>query len=139
MPFDKTAAIETIMTRDLITLHPKDTLSEVKEVFQSHTIHHIPVVEEDKMLGIVSKTDLDYYERHYDHLSYGKMLEEGQLRLYKLEDVMTKGLATLTPKSPISDALELLKENIFHAIPIEQEGKLVGIVTPHDIICALAD
>ena len=52
---------------------------------------------------------------------------------------MTKGLATLSPDALLSEALELFKENIFHAIPILDDGDLVGIITPHDIICALSE
>jgi len=51
---------------------------------------------------------------------------------------MTKGLATLESSSRINVALEVFKENIFHAIPVVDEDKLVGIVTTHDIITHLA-
>jgi len=137
MSLDISARVDTIMSKDLITLHPGESLNAVKAIFANHNIHHIPIKKGEKMVGIVTKTDLNYYERHYDHLPYGEMLERGQLDIYKLEDVMTKGLATLSPDAPISEALELLKENVFHAIPIEEDGRLVGIVTPHDVICAI--
>ncbi len=139
MGLDISQKVETIMTTNLITLKPSDTLSDVKEIFSIHNIHHIPIKDDDKIVGIVSKSDLEYHERHYDHLSYGDMLEQGQLDIYKLEDVMTRGLAILPPEAPISEALELFKENIFHAIPIEKDDRLVGIVTPHDVISALAE
>ena len=137
MLLDISAPVDTIMSKDLITLNPGDTLNEVKAVFANHSIHHIPIKQGEEMVGIVTKNDLNYYERHYDHLPYGEVLERGQLDIYKLEDVMTKGLAILPPDAPISAALELLKENVFHAIPIVEDGHLVGIVTPHDVICAL--
>ena len=138
MGLDISQKVETIMTENLITLGPRHTLSDVKKIFAVHNIHHIPVKVGEKIVGMVSKSDLDYHERHYDHIPYGEMLEQGQLDLYKLEDVMTKGLAILPPDAPISDALELFKENIFHAIPIEKDDTLIGIVTPHDVISALA-
>lgn len=51
---------------------------------------------------------------------------------------MTKGIATMSSNERINIALEIFKENIFHAIPIVDEGKLVGIITTHDIIVNLA-
>ncbi len=127
------------MTTKLVTLHPKDTLMDVKKVFESHSLHHIPIVEYRKLVGIVSKGDLEYYERHYDNVPYGDILEKGRLNAYDVGEVMTKGLATLGPEASIAEALELLKENVFHAIPIIEDDELVGIVTTHDIICALAE
>ena len=139
MALDINEKVSSIMTTNLVTLHPKDTLNEVKEIFANHAIHHIPIVEFKRIVGIVSKADLQYYERHYDNVPYGDLLEKGRLSAYAIGDVMTKGLATLSPDDSISDALELFKENIFHAIPIEVESELVGILTTHDIICALAE
>ena len=139
MTMDTKDAVSTIMTTNIITLQPRDTLTQVKEVLTNHAIHHVPIVDEGRVVGIVSKSDLEYYERHYDHLSYGEMLEKGQLDTYKCEDVMTRGLATLPPNAAISEALDMLKENVFHSVLILDNETLVGMVTPHDIICALAD
>lgn len=138
MTLDISAPIESIMSSKLVTLHPSDTLFDAKKTFETHAFHHIPIVKFREVVGIVSKSDLEYHERHYDTLSYGEKLEKERLATYSLEEVMTKGLATLPPDAPISEALELFKENIFHAVPVVKNGELQGIVTTHDVICALA-
>jgi acetoin utilization protein AcuB len=51
---------------------------------------------------------------------------------------MTKGLATLSPDDRIDIAIEVFRENILHAIPVVENDELVGLITTHDIIEALA-
>ncbi len=125
------------MTRDLITLHPKDTMLDVKRIFDKNRIHHLPVVEYKKIVGIISKTDLLQYERGYQNVPYKEVFEESRLKAYNVGDVMTKGLAKLAPDERIEVALEVFKENLFHAIPIVEGEDLVGLLTTHDVICAL--
>ncbi len=139
MPLDINDPVDTIMSSELVTLHPSDTLREVKKTFDTHSFHHIPIVKFRDVVGIVSKSDLEYYHRHYEDLPYGEKLEEDRLATYTVEEIMTTGLATLSPKAPIKEALELFKENVFHAIPVVENGALMGIVTTHDVICALTD
>ena len=130
--------VSTIMTRDLITIHPKDTLLEVKEIFDSNRIHHLPVVEFKKIVGIISKTDLLHYERGYENVPYKDVFETSRLKAYTVGEVMVTGMAKLGPDDRISVALEVFKENLFHAIPIVEDGDLVGLLTTYDIINALS-
>lgn len=130
--------VSSIMSKELITVHPKDTLLDVKAIFDNHRIHHIPVVEYKKLVGMISKTDLLHYQRNYSQVPYKDVFEESRLKAYKVGEVMTKGLATLSPDDRIDVAIEVFRENILHAIPVTLDGELVGLITTHDIIEALA-
>ena len=130
--------VSTIMSKDLITVHPKDTLLDVKELFDKHRIHHLPVVEFKKIVGIISKVDLMHYQRNYDHVPYKDVFEDSRLKAYKVGEVMTTGMATLSPDDRIDVAIEVFRENILHAIPVVENDGLVGLLTTHDIIEALA-
>jgi acetoin utilization protein AcuB len=66
-------------------------------------------------------------------------IENGQLDLYTAEDVMTTKLATLESTDRINVAIEIFAENLFHAIPIVDDGALVGILTTLDVIKALKE
>jgi acetoin utilization protein AcuB len=129
--------VSTIMTSKLITVNPEDKLESVKELFDKHRIHHIPVVRYQEIVGIISKTDLLYFLRGLTNNSYEKVLNDVRLKNYNAEDIMTKGIAKISSTDRIAVALEIFKENIFHAIPIVDNGNLVGIVTTYDIIKAL--
>ncbi|MBK8501865.1 MAG: CBS domain-containing protein [Saprospiraceae bacterium] len=130
--------VSSLMSKNLITVHPKDTLMDVKAIFDKNRIHHIPVVEFKKLVGLISKTDLLHYQRNYEQIPYRDVFEESRLKAYKVGDVMTKGLATLSPEDRIDIAIEVFRENILHAIPVVENGELVGLITTHDIIEALA-
>lgn len=133
------APVKTLMTTKLITVTPDDKLTLVKEIFEKNKIHHIPVVRYKEMVGLISKTDFVYFLRGFNRNEEDKFVNEARLRAYKAEDIMTKGLAKLSPNERINVALEIFLENRFHAVPVvEENGELAGIVTTFDIIKALA-
>ncbi|MCS6928256.1 MAG: CBS domain-containing protein [Saprospiraceae bacterium] len=116
--------IDTIMSTQLITLTPDDTLGKARELLMTKRIHHLPVVEGKKLVGMITSWDL---------FKLGKSAEEYQG--LKVREVMTTKLATLEPYQHIGAAAEVLMEHLFHAIPIVNEsGELVGIVTSYDIL-----
>jgi acetoin utilization protein AcuB len=131
------APIKTIMTTDLITVNPGDKLTAVKEIFDEHNIHHIPVVRFREMVGIISKTDFKYFLRGFSRNEEDRFVNYARLRAYTAEDIMTTGLAKLGSEDRINVALELFMVNRFHAIPVVNENELVGILTTFDIIKAL--
>lgn len=136
---DLHAPVSSIMSTKLITVSPEDRLAHVNEIFENNRIHHLPVVRFTNLVGMISKTDLRYFLRGAQLSEYDKILETSRLNAYKAQDIMTSGLATLEPNDKINVALEIFKENLFHAIPIIKDGALVGILTTHDIIKALSD
>lgn len=133
------APISSIMTKNLITVTPEDKLTTIKEIFEKHNIHHIPVVRYKSIVGIVSKTDFLYFLRGFSHNDEDKFVNDARLRAYRAEDIMTKGMAKLESSERINVALEVFKVNRFHAIPVVDNDELVGIITTFDIIRALAD
>lgn len=133
------APVSTIMTTDLLTVNPEDTLLMVKEKFDQKRIHHLPVVRFKEIVGIISKTDLLYFLKGMSPDPYHKVQNEVRLRNYKAKDIMTTGLAKLETTDRINVASEVFKENLFHAIPVLENGDLVGIITTYDIIKKLAE
>lgn len=134
------APVKTLMSTNLITVNPEDKLIRLKEIFEKNKLHHIPVVNYKQIVGIVSKTDFVHFLRGFSRSEEDRFVNEARLRAYKAEDIMTTGLAKLTPNQRINVALEIFLENRFHAIPVvdEKSGELAGIVTTFDIIRALA-
>ncbi len=133
--------VSDLMTTSLVSVGPDDSISVVQGVFESYKIHHVPVVEGDKLVGMISKNDL----YHFMSNVCKEEAPEGKNPLKELHEVpvkkiMTSGLARLEPGDRIDVALELFKINRFHAIPVTKEDRtLVGILTTHDLIKALAE
>jgi acetoin utilization protein AcuB len=133
------APVKSIMTSKLVTVNPADKLTVVKEIFDQNPIHHIPVVRFKELVGIISKTDFMHFLRGFSRNEEDRFVNYARLRAYTAEDIMTKGLAILSPDERINVALEVFLTNRFHAIPVVEEGDLVGIITTFDVIKALAD
>ena len=130
--------ISTVMSTDLITVGPEDPLKKVADIFSRRRIHHLPVVEEGKLVGMVSKSDFLFFKRGFNDEKREEKWDLFRLKSHRVKDIMTRGLAKMEPEDRINVALEVFKENLFHAIPIVTDGQLVGIVSTLDIINRLA-
>ncbi|KXK38361.1 MAG: CBS domain-containing protein [Saprospiraceae bacterium] len=130
--------ISTIMTPNPIAVGVNDPLSVVDKLFREHKIHHLPVVVEGKLAGMVSKSDYLFFRRGFTTDETEKIEEEVRMNNYTVGDIMTSKLAKLEPTDKINVALEVFRENIFHALPVVDGDRLVGIVTTFDIIDGLA-
>ncbi|MBL7816546.1 MAG: CBS domain-containing protein [Saprospiraceae bacterium] len=131
-----TAPVSDIMTKNLIVATPNMTLDKVKEIFDTHNFHHIPVVEEGRLRGILSKVDL-YRVSHCLDLFHSKKNEEYNDQLFKsllAEEVMSASTTVLSPNDTISYAAKLFNTNQFHSLPVVADEKLVGMVTTYDLI-----
>ncbi|TNE59282.1 MAG: CBS domain-containing protein [Bacteroidetes bacterium] len=129
------APVSKIMVTDLVTVNPEDSLLKVKQIFEQHTFHHLPVVRFKKIVGIISKTDFEHYT---GGLRVGVETDHTEmLGSSKAEDIMTKGVGKLEPDDRINVALEIFSKNWFHALPVVENDILVGIVTTQDVIKAI--
>jgi len=135
---DLSAPISTIMTKNLITVSENDPLTKIEEIFNEFKIHHIPVVDKGKLIGMVSKSDYLFFKRGYSNEQRDR-LDSKRLKSKHVKDIMTQGLAKLAPNDKIAIALEVFKENLFHGIPIVEDEAIVGIVTTLDIIKHLSE
>jgi acetoin utilization protein AcuB len=133
------APVKTIMSTELLTVNPADKLTLVKEIFDEHNIHHLPVVRFKELVGIISKSDFLHFLRGFSPNDEDRFVNYARLRAFSAEDIMTKGLAKLDPDDRINVALEIFLVNRFHAIPVVKNEELVGIVTTYDIIKTLAN
>ena len=131
--------VKDIMTTKLITVGPHDKLETVKAIFEQNNIHHVPVVRYKEILGMISKSDFLYFLRGFSGSDEDRFIDNARLRVYNAEDIMTTGLAKISPNDRISVALEIFLQNRFHAVPIVENEDLVGMVTTLDILRKLAE
>ena len=116
--------VKTHMTRDLITLGPENTLAEARDILISKHIHHIPIVEGRKLVGMITSWDM---------FKLGLSAED--FKGMKIKEVMTTKVATLDPEQHLGAVAEVLTKHLFHAVPIVNDlGELEGIVTSTDLI-----
>lgn len=125
--------ISQIMSKELVTLTPDQSLYEAERLFKKHHIRHIPVVEGDKLIGIVSYSDLL-------RISFADMTDGEEevtsvvYDMYTIPQIMAKTPLTVTADTSIKEVAEILAAQSFHSIPVVDNGKLVGLVTTTDLI-----
>jgi acetoin utilization protein AcuB len=124
------------MTREVITVSPKDSVRDANRILQENRIHHLPVVEAGEIVGIVSDTDSRKWVLREEHVN-----ESGRVsrRTGTVGEIMTRDVITVNPWDTIEDALLILHGKRFGALPVVEGRKLVGIITKADILAAFID
>jgi CBS domain-containing protein len=128
--------VSEIMTRSLITVEPNTILDKVNELFLQHDFHHLPVVENDKFVGIISRTDIDRVSSNIDlfQTKENELVNEKIFKSLIASEVMSANAVVLAPDDFLSYAATLFAENKYHALPVVEGDKLVGLVTTFDLI-----
>jgi CBS domain-containing protein len=135
MSIPQNIPVSTIMSTQLVILNTTDSLEKAEHLFKKHKIRHIPVIEgQKKIVGMLSLTDLlrisfadGAYEDEDD-------IESVVYEMFTLSQVMAKKIKSVSPQTSIKEVAELLAAREFHAVPVVEQGDLVGIVTTTDLI-----
>ncbi len=127
--------IGDVMTKEVVTVRADQTLREVLGLSQRHRIRNIPVVEGDKVVGIVTDRDV---KRATPSLLSGVVQEDYDRVLTgtTVAQVMTRNPYTVTPSMDLKDAVKVLIDRKYGALPVVESGKLVGIVSAIDLLRA---
>ncbi|WP_299623059.1 CBS domain-containing protein [uncultured Tenacibaculum sp.] len=130
----KRTPVSKIMSTNLVTLSSIDDLTTAEELFKTHEIRHIPVVQGEEIIGMLSHTDLL-------RVSYAETVQEYETEvdivlnsIFTIEQVMTKNVVTVNASDTIKEVAEVLSTREFHALPVIENNVLVGIVTTTDLI-----
>ncbi len=131
--------VSTIMTKNVVKLNLSDDLTKAEMLFKKHHIRHIPVVYSNKIVGMLSYTDLL-------RISFADAIDDEEdvvdttvYNMFTVEQVMAKKLVAISPDTTIKEAAEILAKKEFHALPVCEGELLVGIVTTTDLIKYLID
>ena len=125
--------VEDVMQTAVITITPKTTLPEAMRLVSHRGIRHLPVVEDDRLLGIVSDRDLKRAMA-----SPATSLESHELRYLldtlTVDEIMTRAVVTVGRTFPIEGAARLMLTEKISALPVTERGRLIGIVTETDVL-----
>lgn len=125
------------MSKDLVTVHVDDNLWMVKQLFEESGFHHLIVVGEDKLIGIIS--DRDYLKAISPRIDTVTETAKDVETLNKtVQQIMTSNVITLTPDTDVYDAIDIFNNHKISCIPIVDDDKPVGIVSWRDILRVVA-
>ena len=126
--------IADIMSTNLITVTCDNSLKDVELLMQKYHIRHIPVLNDDKLHGILSLTDLQRISFANAYNSEEKDVDYIIYDLLTLEQVMIKNPITIDKTDTVKTAGTILTKHEFHALPVVNGDKLIGIVTSTDLL-----
>lgn len=128
-------SIRTIMTTDLVTVNPQDSVKSIKALFNKNDFHHLLVVDNrNGLVGIISKIDFYQFTQTLTLQTTGKTWSKHQYETVTARDIMTESPFVLDPDDTIGLAADLFLANQFHALPVVEVDELVGILTTHDLL-----
>ncbi len=130
--------VSTIMTKNVVKLNLSDDLTKAEMLFKKHHIRHIPVVYSNKIVGMLSYTDLLRIS-FADAIDDENDVDTTVYNMFTVEQVMAKKLVSIAPDATIKEAAQILATKEFHALPVCEGDLLVGIITTTDLIKYLID
>lgn len=115
--------VRAIMTKDPVVANQNQTIDEVSKIMMDSQLQQLPVVENGKLVGMVTAYDM------------WKATREGQASDMKVQDVMTTKVVRITPKDKVGTAAELFADKRFKTLPVVNlDNELKGVVTAFDVI-----
>ena len=131
--------ISHLMSRNVVTVHHGDPISKVRSLVREHGVHHIPVVNGDQLIGIITWSDILRVSFGDTFGTDERAVDATLDHTLTLEQVMKKHPVTLSEPGTVREAAEILAKSDFHSLPIVNGSKLVGIVTSTDLIRYLVE
>lgn len=122
-----------IMSRDVVTVAPDTTLMEVRRRLHEGQFHHMLVVEDDALTGVISDRDLLRSLSPFLD-TYSEEQRDVQTLSLPAQEIMRTNPVTVAPETEVEEAARLLLEHNISSLPVVEEGALVGIVTTKDLL-----
>jgi len=123
-------SIEAIMSTNLITLTPSATLAEARTIMHDNRIHHIPVVEDASLVGLITLTNVLAATDSY--------LRDSKNRIHandiSIKDAMVEDVATVDISASLRQAALFLERHKIGCLPVMDDRTLVGIITDTDFV-----
>jgi CBS domain-containing protein len=125
--------VKDLMATNVSTLGRNDTLDLADNVMNLDRIRHLPVLDEKRVVGVVSQRDL-FRSALAVALGYGERAQATLLKTLRVKEVMSEPAITISSEAPIKEAARLMIERKIGCLPVIEGGRLVGIVTETDIL-----
>lgn len=123
-------SIDAIMSTNLVTVPPSATLDEARTLMHDNRIHHIPVVEDEQLVGLVTLTNV--------LAATDSFLRDDKSRIHAdeigISDAMVTDVATVDINASLRHAALFLEKHKIGCLPVLDDGKLVGIITDTDFV-----
>lgn len=132
------ARVDEVMTRSLLVQQPDCELSMVTRVMTENQFRRLPIVKNDVLFGIITATDIVRYigtGRVFEKLVTGNVAEVMSI---PVRDLFSGKLFTIEPYATVTDAARAMMAKKVGALPVIDQGRLIGLVTEFDLVRAFS-
>jgi len=135
---EEAKVVADVMTRSVVTLYEEDDLENIDEAMEKFRFRHVPVVDDGKLVGLVTRSDLrGISSSRLDPT--GPIRDEALRKRTFVRDVMTTDVRTVHPDTPILEAARLMRDAKIGCLPVVvADDALVGIITSTDMLDLIA-
>ncbi len=126
--------VSDAMTRPVVTVSPDATVGALEELFERYDYNSFPVVENNRLVGIVTKFD---FLRNFIFTPETVLPHYQELMQRRVGEIMRRRVATVDPDMALTRVLQMMVDMTIKSFPVVSDGKVVGIVSREDIIRAL--
>jgi acetoin utilization protein AcuB len=132
--------LESLATTHVVTVAPPDSLDTAIDLMDRFGIHHLPVVENGRLAGMVSDRDL-LLAVGWERSAQRRIGRRGAALAgpCRVDQIMSRGVVSLSPEAALREAAATMIERRIGAIPLMRGGRLVGIVTKLDLLARFLD
>jgi len=131
------ATVDQYMTRAVTTVTCRTTMRELEALFEKHDFNSFPVVEKEKMLGIVTKFD---FLRAFAFTTGQMVPHYDELMRRPVAEMMTEAVVHVEPEQPLTRVLQLMVSLKTRSFPVIGPGhQLVGMISREDVMRALKE
>ncbi len=128
-----------IMQKDPITASPGDRVSHIRHLILDNNIGRLPVMENGKLVGIVTEKDVAKAMRAFRDVVSGNQ-QDSRIKNLIVEDIMTRGVKTTYTNTPVTDVVSIMIENNIGGVPVVNlEGDMVGFITRRSAVNAIVE
>jgi CBS domain-containing protein len=130
--------VRDLMSTELATVGRNDTLTLADDVMKTRRIRHLPVIEDGRLVGILTQRDL-FHAALSTAMGFGTKAQKDFLVTVPVKEVMTDEVVTIGPDEDAKAAARKMLELKIGCLPVVENGKLLGLLSESDLLRVVAD
>jgi len=133
----KELKVADVMSSEPVTIGPEDNLMEALQTMRRQHCRRLPVVLDGRLIGIVAEGDVKRAEPSMLQTSQEEF--DQLMELTSVSQIMIRDPITISEGAPLVDAVRILHDTKYGALPVLRDDHVVGIVTDNDVLRVLRE
>ena len=125
--------VKDVMVKDVTSLGVEEELSLADDIMKLGRIRHLPIVDDEKLVGIISQRDL-FKASLASAMGFGERVKRDFLKTVTVKEIMISEVISITSEADIKEAGRIMLEKKIGCLPVVDNDKLIGLITETDIL-----